>query len=161
MATYAILGVARYFVILFFTSVIVCRATLYLISSVFALRSLKRFVVSTGFHLLKPRRYLAVSIFFTLLSISSHVNFLSSIAFLVAAMASGTLSGKQSMSLPAINASAAASPPGQYFATPFISKASVNVKPLYPSLVFKRPVTLFFESEVAMLTVLSMAGIYK
>ena len=65
------------------------------------------------------------------------------------------------MSLPAINDCAEACPSGKYFFTPCISSASVKVNPWYPIVLRIRPVTFFGEIEVALLAVLSMAGIYK
>ena len=76
----------------------------------------------------------------------------------MASIAFPTSSGRQSISLPAINASTEITPPGKYFATPFISSASVNVRPLKPRSSLKMPVTVFLEIEVARCSPVSIDG---
>ena len=136
-------------------------ATNFFISLAPLFKSFTRFVVSTGLTLATPYKYLYSKTFLHFAYTSFQLNLLLSIASLIFAMDVATSSGRQSISLPAISDCAAICPPGKNLATPFIPNASVKVNPLKCSLLRKRPVTFFLDNEVAVLAVVSIAGIYK
>src|SRR6187399_2527074 len=113
-----------------------------------AFRSATRLVVSIGPVLPATYWYLAVKTLLHLVYTSSQLSLPSVMAFFTASMVCDTLSGRQSISLPAIKLCTDTSPPGKNLVTPFISSPSVKVRPLKPSWLRIRPVMLLYDNEV-------------
>ena len=115
----------------------------------------------TGTYLLSPISYLYDNTFLHLLLRSSSEIRLESIAVLMALIAASIFSGNKSTSFPACKALTSTSPFLLFPITPFISNASVKIKPLNPSSFLSKSVTIVLESVEGVFFILSKEGIYK
>ena len=136
-------------------------ASISLSALVDAFKSAAIFVVSIGCKFERPKLYLARNTFFTLSLRSSQLSFPAAMASFTFSILPSISPGKHSISLPAIKDITEASPLGKNLLTPFISSASVNVMPLYPSSLRNKFCTAIADSDVGKLVVVSNAGIER